>query len=161
MKPTRHPLFIPTGAGDLARFPPDMAMIAKLESSFTLLSVPSSGFPERVYHRLFNVCPHLRSLFPKDMQVQHLKLVATLQTVIDHLRDPKAIHTRLLELGRAHVAYGARPEHYPVVTREIVGAMGDVAGKAWSEDLAAEWTSAIGMVSAIMIEGGRGVRGGV
>jgi nitric oxide dioxygenase len=151
MKITRHPLFIPDEAA--AAIPADAALINRLEASFACVAAPDSRFADRVYQRLFEAAPHLRPLFPTDMSRQKHKLVASLRLVIDHLREPAAVRNRLLELGRAHVAFGARPEHYPLVSIVIVGAMADVSGAAWSRELAADWTSAMHIVSAIMIEG--------
>jgi methyl-accepting chemotaxis protein len=151
MKVTRHPMFVPEGAA--AAIPADADLMARLESSFRMLSRPESGFADRVYERLFKACPHLRSLFPADMTRQKEKLVATLRDVIDHLRDPAANRARLLDLGRAHVGFGAKPEHYPIVTVIMVSAMADATGAAWTKELAAEWTRAMQMVASVMIEG--------
>ena len=128
-------------------------MIAKLESSFALLDGIDRDWPRRFYDRLFRLHPGLRRMFPADMTEQRRKLRDTLQTVVAHLRDPAAARARLLELGRAHVGYGAKPEHYPLVIGAIVQAMAETAGERWSADLTAEWTSAMEMIGAIMLEG--------
>jgi hemoglobin-like flavoprotein len=151
MKITRHPLFVPDTSA--ATIPADAELIKRLETSFQQIARPESRFADRVYDRLFDACPHLRTLFPADMTRQKEKLVASLRVVIDNLREPAAVRNRLMDLGKAHVAYGARPEHYPVVTVVMVGAMADVYGPAWTRELADDWTIAIQLVSGIMIQG--------
>jgi hypothetical protein len=42
-------------------------------------------------------------------------LLGALVLLRKSLRDLDAIAPKLRELGARHVAYGARPEHYPVV----------------------------------------------
>ncbi len=154
MKVTRHPLYAPRDP--LAqRVPADAGMIAKLEASFALLTA-DPGWVARFYEALFRQNPSLRRLFPTDMAGQQRKLYDSLAMVVAHLREPDAVRARLLELGRAHVAYGARPEHYPLVVGAMVSAMAEAGGKRWSDDLTTEWTSALNMIAAIMCEGGAG-----
>ncbi len=153
MKVTRHPLLAPAARDHLGRVPADAAMIAKLEASFALLEELDPGWSARFYERLFRLHPGVRRLFPTDMGEQRRKLRDSLAMVVAHLRDPGAVRTRLLELGRAHVRYGALPEHYPLVIGAMVSAMAETAGERWSDDLTAEWTSALEMIAAIMLEG--------
>ena len=60
---------------------------------------------------------------------------------------------KLRELGARHVAYGARPEHYPVVGEVLIGSMAKVAGDAWSSEYEAAWSEAFGVVAGAMIDG--------
>lgn len=154
MKVTRHPLFAPRD--QLAqRVPADAGMIAKLDASFALLTA-DPDWAARFYETLFRQNPSLRTLFPADMAAQRRKLHDSLAMVVAHLREPDAVRARLLDLGRAHVAYGARPEHYPVVVGAMVSAMAEAGGERWSDDLTTEWTSALNMIAAIMREGAAG-----
>jgi len=80
------------------------------------------------------------------------KLVATLAAVIGTLRSAEVIRPRLQDLGRRHAALGAGRGHYPPVIGIMVDALADVLGDAWSEELAAEWTRALELVAAIMLD---------
>ena len=56
-------------------------------------------------------------------------------------------------MGARHVNYGAKPEHYPVVRDEMLGAIKDVAGPVWTPAIHAVWTDALNAVAAVMIRG--------
>jgi hemoglobin-like flavoprotein len=69
------------------------------------------------------------------------------------LRDLEAITPRLRLLGARHVAYGAQPEHYPVVAEVMLASMAEIAGDSWTEDVAAAWAGALRLVATAMLEG--------
>lgn len=131
----------------------DEAMIQRLEKSFKLLAPRGPELIDHFYAHLFSKNPTLRKLFPKDMQSQKQKLLASLILVIQNLRKPEALRQPLLDLGRRHVAYQTEPAHYPVVRDTLIGVMKDMAGDAWNDQLTQDWTYAINMVAAVMIEG--------
>jgi hemoglobin-like flavoprotein len=55
------------------------------------------------------------------------------------------------------VAYGARPEHYPVVGEVLIAAMAKIAGPAWRPEYGRAWGVAFGVVAGAMLEGARAV----
>jgi hemoglobin-like flavoprotein len=88
-------------------------------------------------------------------------LLGTLVLLRKSLRNLDAIVPKLRDLGERHVAYGALPEHYPVVGQALIAAMAEVAGDAWKSEHADAWGTAFGIVSGAMLEGAEraGVRG--
>src|SRR4051794_26326635 len=56
-------------------------------------------------------------------------------------------------LGARHVAYGARPEHYPVVGEVLIASMAEVAGAAWQPEHERAWTAAFAVVAGVMCDG--------
>ena len=69
------------------------------------------------------------------------------------MRDLDAIVPKLRELGARQVAYGARPEHYPVVGEVLLSAMAAVAGPAWQPEHERAWSEAFSVVAWAMMEG--------
>ncbi len=61
----------------------------------------------------------------------------------------------LRRLGVRHVAYGARPEHYPIVGEVLIAALAEVAGAAWRPEYERAWNAAFGLVAGAMLEGAR------
>ena len=57
-------------------------------------------------------------------------LLATLVLLRKSLRDLESIAPKLRQLGARHVAYGAQPEHYPVVAEVMLASMAEIAGDA-------------------------------
>ena len=87
-----------------------------LETSFDLVAPRGDELVDTFYTRLFAAAPAVKPLFAgTDLPEQKKMLLATLVLLRKSLRDLGAIVPKLRELGRRHVAYGARPEHYPVV----------------------------------------------
>jgi hemoglobin-like flavoprotein len=55
------------------------------------------------------------------------------------------------------VAYGARPDHYPIVGSVLLASMADVAGDAWRPEYERAWAAAFDVVTAAMLSGATGL----
>ena len=124
-----------------------------LEESFDLIAPRGDELMDEFYSRLFAAAPAVRPLFPDDMRRQKTMLLGALVLLRKSLRDLDAIVPKLRELGARHVAYGTRPEHYPVVGATLIAAMAAVAGPAWTDEYAAAWGAAFEVVAGAMLEG--------
>jgi hemoglobin-like flavoprotein len=112
--PAENPLTRGAGAREAGAMHLD---IDALETSFDLLAPRGEELVETFYDRLFTRAPGVRPLFGTDLRRQRAMLLHALVMVRKSLRDLEAILPALHELGARHVAYGARPEHYPVWPR--------------------------------------------
>jgi methyl-accepting chemotaxis protein len=125
-----------------------------LETSFDLIAPNGDQLVDDFYERLFAAAPAVRPLFAEtDLKRQKSMLLATLVLLRKSLRDLDAIVPKLRDLGARHVAYGARPEHYPVVGATLLASMAQTAGDAWSPDYEVAWAEAFEIVAAAMIGG--------
>jgi len=124
-----------------------------LETSFDLVAPRGDELMAEFYARLFEAAPAVRPLFPDDMRRQKTMLLGALVLLRKSLRDLDAIVPKLRELGARHVAYGAQPEHYPVVGMALIGSMAVIAGDAWKPVYVTAWTEAFELVAATMLEG--------
>jgi methyl-accepting chemotaxis protein len=128
--------------------------VQALEKSFDLVAPRGDDLMEVFYARLFTAAPAVKPLFAAtDMRRQKAMLLAALVLVRKSLRDLDTVVPKLRELGARHLAYGARPEHYPVVGEALIGAMAEVAGPAWTLEYEFAWSEAFGVVAAAMIQG--------
>jgi methyl-accepting chemotaxis protein len=128
--------------------------VQALETSFDLIAPQGNELMDAFYARLFAAAPEVEPLFAgTDLRRQKAMLLATLVLVRKSLRDLEAIVPQLYVLGARHVAYGARPEHYPVVAEALIAAMAEAAGPAWTREYEVAWTDALGAVAGVMIEG--------
>jgi hemoglobin-like flavoprotein len=87
------------------------------------------------------------------MKRQRAMLLSALVLLRKSLRNLDAIGRALHTLGARHVAYGAQPEHYPVVGEVLINALAQVAGDAWEPRFAAAWEAAFGVVAGAMLAG--------
>jgi hemoglobin-like flavoprotein len=124
-----------------------------LETSFDLVAPRGDELMDVFYRRLFEAAPAVRPLFPEDMKRQKTMLLGALVLLRKSLRDLGAIAPKLRKLGACHVAYGATPEHYPVVGSVLIASLAEIAGDAWSPRIEHAWTVAYGVVAATMLEG--------
>jgi hemoglobin-like flavoprotein len=129
-----------------------------LETSFDLVAPRGDELMDEFYARLFETAPAVRPLFARvDLERQKTMLLATLVLLRKSLRDLDAIVPKLRELGARHVAYGAAPEHYPVVGAVLIASMAHVAGSAWRPEFERAWGAAFEIVAGAMIEGAESV----
>ena len=156
---TVHPL-LPAESAFLRGAAVDEATVELLESSFRILAAAGSRLGSEFYGRLFDCAPALRPLFPSNLEEQAQKLLQSLSSVIESLRSPDAVRDRLRDLGRRHVGYGARPEHYPLVCDCLLASMRVVAGDRWTERLQLEWRNALELIARIMLQGAAAPSGG-
>jgi len=128
-----------------------------LETSFDLVAPRGDELMDEFYSRLFAAAPAVKPLFPDNLGRQKVMLLGALVLLRKSLRDLDSIAPKLRDLGARHVAYGAKPEHYPVVGTVLIASMAVIAGDAWSADYEAAWAEAFEVVAATMLEGAEGV----
>ncbi|MBK7404517.1 MAG: hypothetical protein IPJ41_07735 [Phycisphaerales bacterium] len=122
------------------------------ESLQTVLSrLPD--FVHEFYGMLFAEHPGLRPMFSDDMVQQRNNLVTALALVAKYVENVRVLEIPLRELGARHLAYGARPEHYPIVRDTMLRAMRKVAGPEWTPAVDQAWADALAAVSEIMMLG--------
>jgi hemoglobin-like flavoprotein len=125
-----------------------------LETSFDLIALRGEELMDVFYARLFEAAPAVVPLFATtDMRRQKAMLLAALVLLRTSLRDLDAVVPALRKLGARHFAYGARPEHYPVVGQALIGAMATIAGPAWSSTHESAWRHAFAIVADAMLDG--------
>jgi hemoglobin-like flavoprotein len=124
-----------------------------LETSFDLIAPRGDELVDTFYARLFAAAPSVEPLFAAtDLRRQKAKLLPALVLLRNSLRDVDAIVPTLRRLGERHTAYGARPEHYPVVGEILIASMAELAGDAWRPEYARAWSDAFAVVAAAMLD---------
>ena len=149
MKLLTHPLAEPLPHG--APLPIDQYLVLRLRLSLAQLLLKGDALTTTFYALLFERYPSVRTLFPNDMTQQRSKLTQTLAWVVTHLDRPAEMVPALRELGRRHVGYGARPEHYPLVRDTLIDAMARTAGADWSREIAEDWRLSIDLLGRHMM----------
>jgi hemoglobin-like flavoprotein len=125
-----------------------------LETSFDAVAPHGDELVDVFYARLFVTAPAVKPLFAgTDLRRQRAALLATLVLLRKSLRNLDAIVPGLRELGARHVAYGAEPDHYPVVGEVLIASMAQVAGHAWRPEYERAWAAAFEVVAGAMLEG--------
>lgn len=145
---TVHPLS--TADQVASQVPLDSALATRLRRSFELLVPNADQMAERFYSSLFAAHPQLRQMFPNELAGQRKKLIDTLQWIATHLDQTESLHCTIAALGERHVGYGAKPEHFGPVVQELLRAMTDAAGPAWTASDHDDWRLALVLISERM-----------
>jgi len=125
-----------------------------LETGFDLIAPRGAELMDVFYDRLFAAAPAVKPLFAAtDLKRQKAMLLATLVLLRKSLRNLDSIVPTLRKLGACHVAYGARPEHYPLVGDVLLGSMVEIAGPDWTPAYERAWAAVFSVVAGAMIEG--------
>lgn len=104
------------------------------------------------YAKLFELDDSLRGLFPTDLSEQKKKLMATLGRVVASLDNLPAVVPAVQALGKKHVGYGVKPEHYATVGSALLATLAAGLGPAFTPEVQDAWIVAYGTLSGAMIE---------
>jgi hemoglobin-like flavoprotein len=122
-----------------------------LRSSFALVVEREPEVTHRFYDVLFKNHPEVKPLFAtRNRTDQERMLRDMLVAVIDHLEDGPWLTSQLAALGAKHTGYGVRSEMYAWVGASLLETLANVAGDAWTPELAAAWTEAYGAIASLM-----------
>ena len=125
--------------------------IALVQQSFAKVTPISEAAAVLFYDRLFEVAPSVRAMFPDDMTEQRKKLMATLAVVVNGLTNLESILPAASALAQRHVAYGAKPEHYPVVGEALLWSLARGLGPHWTDEVEQAWRKVYGVIAQRMI----------
>ena len=92
-------------------------------------------------------------MFPTNMAGQRDRLVAALGHVVSHVDQVDQLVGFLRDLGADHRKFAVRAEHYPAVGEALLATLRHFCGEAWTDELAADWTAAYGLVAQVMVDG--------
>lgn len=102
------------------------------------------------YDRLFEVTPALRKLFPQDLAEQKGKLMTMLTATVTNLHQLYTILPAVEALGKRHVGYGVKPEHYALVGGALLWTLERGLGPDFTPDVKAAWTEAYTALAGVM-----------
>jgi hemoglobin-like flavoprotein len=102
------------------------------------------------YGRLFELDPSLKPLFKSDLKDQGDKLMKTLAFAVNGLDDLGAIVPAVEDLGKRHVAYGVKDEHYATVGAALLWTLEKGLGDAFTDDVKEAWVEVYGVLSTTM-----------
>lgn len=102
------------------------------------------------YARLFELDPALKGLFKGDMAEQQRKLMVTLNTVVTSLDNLAPLIEVVENLGRRHVGYGVKAEHYDTVGIALLWTLGQGLGELFTPSVEGAWTMAYTTLAGVM-----------
>lgn len=123
-----------------------------LKHSWEQVTKSGDEVPLYFYSHLFLSNPELRQMFPIAMSAQRDKLVNAIGTVVSNVDELDKVVGLLQQLGRDHRRFSVVPEHYNAVGASLLATLKQFLGAAWTDELAADWSAAYGVIARTMVE---------
>ena len=124
--------------------------VSLVQESFESVKPISEAAADLFYTRLFELDPALKALFRTDRAEQGRKLMQALAFVVKGLSRPEQIVPVVEDLGRRHVSYGVRDEHYGTVGQALLWTLEKGLGEAFTSEVREAWTSAYTLLATVM-----------
>lgn len=132
--------------------PVTAAEVKLVQESWAKVVPISETAAELFYGRLFEVAPEVKPLFKGDMKEQGAKLMKMIGVAVNGLNDLGAIVPAVQELGRRHVGYGVKEEHYNVVGESLLWTLEKGLGDDFNGDTKSAWANVYGVLADTMIK---------
>jgi hemoglobin-like flavoprotein len=126
-----------------------------VQNSFATIVPIADDAAALFYQRLFELDPSLQGMFRGNMIEQRKKLMQMLTAAVKGLDRIEQLVPVLQELGRRHIHYGVRDEHYDTVGAALLWTLEMGLGSAFTEETREAWTAVYGLLAATMKEAAR------
>lgn len=106
------------------------------------------------YSRMFAAHPELKHLFNMSHQAtgeQQQALAMAVLGYAEHIDDVSVLAPVIGVITAKHVSMGIRAEHYPIVGRHLLAAIGEVMGSAANEEVLQAWAAAYQQLADALI----------
>jgi NAD(P)H-flavin reductase/hemoglobin-like flavoprotein len=125
---------------------------AALKQTWALAETLGDEVPLYFYSHLFLSHPELRSMFPVSMATQRDKLVGALGRIVSGVDQLDEVTGLIQQLGRDHRRFEVVASHYDAVGVSLLATLKHFLGDAWTEELAADWAAAYGLIATVMVQ---------
>jgi hemoglobin-like flavoprotein len=125
--------------------------IARVKSSFDMVFANTADITKMFYGRLFELAPECRPMFRGDTNMQKRDFIATLAVLVGSLDQMTGLLSSTDILGRNHVRYGVKPEHYPAVGEALMWSLAKGLGSQWTDDAEQAWRKVYDLIAQRMI----------
>lgn len=105
---------------------------------------------EIFYGKLFEMDPALKPLFKGDMKAQGTKLMSMINTAVNGLTRLDQIVPAVESLGKRHVGYGVKDQHYDTVAGALLYTLEKGLGPAFTPEVKQSWTEAYMLLAGVM-----------
>lgn len=131
---------------------PSAEQVKLVQESWAMVEPIADTAAELFYGRLFETAPEVKPLFSGDMKAQGKKLMAMITVAVKGLSNLEAIVPAVQELGKRHLKYNVKEEHYAVVGSSLLWTLEQGLGEAFTPDTKEAWISVYGVLSSTMID---------
>lgn len=124
--------------------------VQRVQESFAKVVPIADTAAELFYTKLFELDPNLRTLFQGDMREQGARLMEMIGIAVTGLSDLNALIPAVAALGKRHVGYGVKDEHYDTVAEALLWTLGQGLGDEFTPECEAAWIEVYGLLATVM-----------
>lgn len=126
--------------------------IRRVQASWLKVLPHKEAAAQFFYTKLFELEPSLRSMFRGDLRAQGDKLMQVIDAAVNGLSRIERLRPVLADLGRRHVAYGVKDDHYGLVGLVLLWTLRRSLSEDFTPELQDAWASVYGALATIMRE---------
>lgn len=123
----------------------------RVQDTFEAVKPISDKAAALFYGRLFEIAPEMKPMFKGDMEEQGRKLMKMLAIAVAGLNDLGMLVPAVQKLGRDHIAYGVREEHFAPVGEALLWTLGQGLGSRFTPEVEESWKKVYGILADTMI----------
>ena len=112
----------------------------------------SDFFIDTFYQYMFEHHPEARSFFPEKLSLQKIKLLNTLDNIINGIEYINELKDELVKLGEQHKNLGIQPEMFNHFLTAIVATANLSSDSTLTDEELLTWENAFRKISDIMLE---------
>lgn len=128
-----------------------------VKATFAQVAPISEVAADLFYNRLFELDPTLRPMFTTDLKEQGRKLMQMLAMIVGGLDRLDTLTPAVEDLGRRHVSYAVRVDHYQTVGAALIWTLERGLGDAFTDDVRDAWIAAFALLTTVMTGAAAGV----
>ena len=121
-----------------------------VQQSFKLIEPIIDDAAILFYARLFEIDPSLQHMFHRPRRDQARLLAQTLTVVVKGIDRPAQLRGAVEALGRRHVGYGVRDEHYEAVGKALLWTFETTLKDAFTFEVREAWVAAYSWLAFTM-----------
>lgn len=125
--------------------------ITLVQESFAKVEPIADKAASLFYTKLFELDPSVKPLFKSNMEEQGEKLMKMIGIAVRGLTRLESIVPAVQDLGKRHVDYGVKPEHYDTVGAALLWTLEQGLGDDFTPECKTAWTDTYTLLSTTMI----------
>lgn len=125
-----------------------------IKATLPVVKEHGEAITKRFYQRMFQNHPELKNIFNMAHQVtghQPKALADAVYGAAANIEDFSQIIPVLERIGQKHRSLQIKPEHYPIVGENLLGAIKEVLGDAATDEIMNAWADAYEVISDVFI----------
>ncbi|HWJ80218.1 MAG TPA: NO-inducible flavohemoprotein [Niallia sp.] len=133
----------------------DLAKLEIVKATLPVVQEHGEAITKRFYQRLFENHPELQNVFNMTHQKtghQPKALANAVYAAAANIEDMSTIMPALERIGHKHRSMQIKPEQYPIVGENLLGAIKEILGDAATDEIIDAWADAYQVIADVFIK---------